>query len=137
MFRERSPDQYEEQSSAGVRYLFRLGNFSFEDTIDEDGEFHHFIEEAAMNGEPASRYEVDRETMYEFAARYLAGLYELEKYRLRESPGHVELLDVLEIATARARSGESDFSWDEFDSADAELMEDDQGGGEEGDARHA
>jgi hypothetical protein len=136
MLRERSAEEYGDLSAAGVRHLFRIGGYRFEDVVDGEGVLHHIIgEDGAGPGGSACTYEVDRDTMYEFAARYLAGLYELEKYELDESPGHVELLDVLEIATARARGGEFDFSWEEFDAADAELIGEgeDEDGDEEAD----
>jgi len=134
MLRQRSADEYGDLSEAGVRHLFRIGGYRFEDVVDGKGVLHHFIGEDGAGPDGADcTYEVDRDTMYEFAARYLAGLYELERYDLDESPGHVELLDALEIATARARAGEPDFSWEEFDAVDAELIGEDPDEGEDED----
>lgn len=124
MLRSRDEDQFRASHDGGVRHLFELGPYTFQDTMDADEAMHHFIAERSEGGEE-SYYEVDPDTMYEFMARYLAGAYEVERYRLERSPGHDSLLDVLEIATARARAGESEFSWEEFDRAETELMEDD------------
>ena len=121
MFKQSTQEAYQARSQAGVRHLFGLGPYEFHDTINDDGHFHHFILETGSTDE--SVYEVDRETMYEFMARFLAGEYEIDEYELEHSPGHDALLDVLELATARARSGESDFSWEEFDPGAMEVME--------------
>jgi hypothetical protein len=59
-------------------------------------------------------YETDRETMYELMARYLAGEYEKAEYEMERSPAHEALLDTLEIAAARARAGETEFSFDDL-----------------------
>lgn len=124
MFRASSDEAYEAGSESGVRHLFELGPYTFQDTLDGEDAHHHFIVEQDAEG-ARSAYEVDRDTMYEFMARFLAGAYELEEYELEHSPTHDELLDVLEIATARARSGESGFSWDEFDPAETEILDED------------
>jgi hypothetical protein len=124
MLRERSDREYESGSEGGVRHLFKLGQYEFQDTLDGDEGMHHFIRGGAPEGADPLSYEVDRETMYEFMARYLAGRFELEEYGLEQSPSHLALLDMLEIATARARAGESDFSWEEYDEVENELMDD-------------
>lgn len=134
MLRFRPYDEYETHAEGGERHLFRLGQYEFHDTIDADGHYHQYILEADTGGEEAPAYEVDRETMYEFMARFLAGTYELEEYDLEQSPSHNAMLDVLEIATARARAGETEFSWEEFDTPESELM-DDEDPEEGGDAR--
>lgn len=121
MFRLRSEENYQEGSEGGVRNLFSLGPYEFHDTMGREGELHHYIVEPAADEGPGI-YEVDRQTMYEFMARFLAGHYELKEYHLEHSRGHDELLDVLEMVTARARAGESGFSWEEFDNGDTELL---------------
>jgi hypothetical protein len=126
MLRQRSDEEYQTSAAGGTRNLFQLGQYEFHDTLDDEEVMHHFILEAAAGDEDRQAYEVDRETMYEFMARYLAGLYELEKYALEQSPSHNTLLDLLEIAAARARSGETEFSWDEFDRAESEVLESDE-----------
>lgn len=142
MLRQRTEEEYEASSGGGERYLFALGQYEFRDTIgDEDG-LHHFIREAPGDGADPRHYEVDRDTMYEFMARYLAGAYELEEYDLEQSPSHMSLLDVLEIATARARAGESEFSWEAFDQVETEVLGDeaddeDEGGAEDHPEGHA
>lgn len=132
MFRARAEDQFAGHREAGVRQLFTLGRYRFQDTLDGEGAHHHYVVDESMEGAPAA-YEMDRETMYEFMARYLAGEYEMEEYRLEHSPAHDEMLDVLELATARARTGETDFSWDEVDQGQTEIL-DEEGdtGGEQG-----
>lgn len=127
MLRLRTEEEYEATASGGIRHLFTLGQYDFQDTMDDDDLLHHFIREQPGEGEESRSYEVDRETMYEFMARYLAGLYELEEYDLDQSPSHLSLLDVLEIATARSRAGESEFSWDAFDQVEPEVIDDDGG----------
>jgi len=131
MLRQRSEGEYEVGSEGGVRHLFKLGQYEFQDTLDADEGMHHFIRGGAAQVADALAYEVDRDTMYEFMARFLAGRFELEEYGMEQSPSHLALLDMLEIATARARAGVSDFSWEEFDEAENELMDD----GEEGEER--
>lgn len=121
MFKESSTRHYETGAEGGVRHLFDLGGYLFQDTLDAEDGFHHFIVETEPGDVGPSVYEVDRETMYEFMARFLAGEHELEEYELERSPAHEALLDVLEIATARARSGESEFSWEEFDQSETEV----------------
>jgi hypothetical protein len=123
MMKWRSYDEYEADAQAGTRHLFRLGQYEFHDTMDAEDGFHHYILDGPENGSETSAYEVDRETMYEFMARFLAGVYEMEEYDLEQSPSHNALLDVLEIATARARGGETEFDWEDFDRPDTELME--------------
>lgn len=122
MFRHTSEDEYQSHSEGGVRHLFELGPYRFQDTAGSEGDLHHCILESA-EGRDQATYEVDRDTMYEFMARYLAGEYEIREYNLDRSPAHDALLDVLELATARARSGESDFSWDEFDPGETEVLD--------------
>ena len=125
MFRKSSDEEYETESTGGVRHLFRLGNYEFHDTLDDDGRFHHFVlEQARGDDDEAAPYEVDTETMYEFMARYLAGEYEKAEYRMERSPGHDALLDVLELATARARSGETEFSLDDLERGETEILGD-------------
>lgn len=133
MFRLRSDDEYAAGAEGGVRNLFSLGPYEFHDTIDSEGIMHHFIVEPGDEDGPGV-YEIDQPTMYEFMARYLAGLYEMEEYELEHSPGHDELLDVLEMATARARAGESGFTWEEFDKGDTELLNGDAEDGETDDS---
>ena len=126
MLRRRSDEEYQARSEGGVRHLFTLGQYEFQDTMDAEEHMHHHLLERTPEGAETTAYEVDRETMYEFMARYLAGSYEIEEYELEHSPSHHTLLDVLEIATARARSGETEFSWEEFDHAENEIMEDEE-----------
>ncbi len=123
MLRRCAEGEYDSNREGGVRHLFKLGQYEFEDTMDTEEQFHHYIVERAEGG-AATTYEVDRMTMYEFMARFLAGAYELEEYQMEQSPGHNALLDVLEIATARARSGETEFSWEAFDRVENEVMDD-------------
>ncbi len=123
MFRERSPEEYEQLASAGVRHLFSLGDFRFHDTMDGEGTRHHFVTESNGEEPEEHHYEMDTPVTYEFMARFLAGEHELHEYEMDRSPAHDELLDILEIITARARAGESDFSWDEFDPAETEVLD--------------
>lgn len=125
MFRQCTVDDHQTRAEGGIRHLFTLGPYQFQDTMDGEGRLHHFILEPSAGGVGPQIYEVDRETMYEFMARFLAGQYEMEEYGLEHSPGHDELLDVLEIASARARGGESEFSWEEFDPAETEVLDED------------
>ncbi len=84
MFRSSTHEEYRTGSEGGVRHLFRLGPYEFGDTLDEGGDFHHFIREAAAEAEAeVALYEVDAETMYECMARFLAGEYEKAEYRVR------------------------------------------------------
>jgi hypothetical protein len=122
MFRHRSEAEYSAGSEGGVRNLFTLGPYEFHDTMDGEEVLHHFILESAEDGEPFV-YEIDQPTMYEFMARFLAGEYEMREYQLERSPGHEALLDLLEMATARARGGEFGFSWDQFDHGDTEVLD--------------
>jgi hypothetical protein len=126
MFELSSEDLHQERAQAGVRHLFRIGNFTFEDTVDEAGGMHHFVRASGDPEGDVAFYEADRYTMYEFLARYLAGEYEKQEYDMDRSPGHAALLDLLELATARARAGESDFSIDELDEGINEDMDDDE-----------
>lgn len=121
MFRKSPDGDYDDLSENGVRHLFRLGPYVFHDTLDEDGTFHHFL----LEGEGDSRmaYEVDSETMRELMARYLAGEYEKVEYELERSPGHDALLDQLEIATARARAGETEFTFEDLDHEETEVLD--------------
>jgi hypothetical protein len=134
MFKLSTDDEHAVHSQGGVRHLFALGHFAFQDTLDDEGDFHHFVVETAADDERV-RYEVGQDLMYEFMARYLAGVYEKEEYRLERSPGHDALLDVLEMAAARARAGETEFTVDELDHAEVEVLDegDEEEGGEEPD----
>jgi hypothetical protein len=67
---------------------------------------------------------MDLPVTYEFMARFLAGEHELHEYEMERSPAHDEMLDILEIITARARAGEDHFTWDEFDPAETEVLDD-------------
>lgn len=125
MFKERAAEHYHDAVEGGVRFLFSLGPYEFQDTID-DQSMRHFIVEAEEGEGDGRAYEVDRDTMYEFLARFLAGEFEMREYDLERSPAHDALLDVLEIATARARAGEDDFDWEEFDVAETEILEDER-----------
>ena len=131
MLRFRPYDEYETHAEGGVRHLFRLGQYEFRDTIDPDEHYHHYILEVSEGADDPPVYEVDHDTMYEFMARFLAGTYELEEYDLEQSPSHNAMLDVLEIATARARAGETEFSWEDFDRPENEVMDDDEDDGRE------
>jgi hypothetical protein len=124
MFRTRSEDEYQAASEGGVRHLFRLGPFEFHDTLDAEDRFRHFVLEDAAGDEEPLLYEVDRETMYEFMARFLGGEYEKSEYDLERSPGHDALLDLLELAAARARSGETEFSLEELEQGETEVIDD-------------
>jgi hypothetical protein len=115
MFRLSSEEEYQEGSEGGTRHLFALGHFEFHDTLDGAGRLRHFVLET---GDDAGVFEAGREAMYEFMARYLAGLYEKVEYGMERSPAHEALLDNLELAAARARSGEADFSLDDLEEAD-------------------
>lgn len=133
MFRLSSESEHEARSQGGTRYLFALGHYECHDTMDGEGELHHFVVDTGGAGAETAVYETDRATMYELMARYLAGEYEKREYDMERSPAHEALLDTLEIAGARARAGESEFSfddlgiaedWDEIDE-DGEPVEDD------------
>jgi hypothetical protein len=128
MFKQSGEGEYEANAESGVRHLFRLAHYEFQDTLDGEGVFHHHVIETADDDTVA--YEAGRELMYEFMARYLAGVYEKEEYEMDRSPGHEALLDVLELATARARAGETDFSVDELDRAEVEVLDEDGDDGE-------
>lgn len=121
MFRKSADGAYETDSTGGVRHLFRLGPYEFHDTLDDDGSFHHYVLETTQ-GDGAA-YEVDRETMYEFMARFLGGEYEKAEYKMERSPGHDALLDVLEMATARARAGETEFSLEDMERGETEVLD--------------
>lgn len=73
-------------------------------------QLHHFVVESSDEEEGSRVFEVDSQTMYELMARFLAGEYEKREYRLERSPAHAALLNLLELATARARSGDSGFA---------------------------
>ena len=124
MFRLRDVEAYEAGSEAGVRHLFRVGSYEFQDTLDEEETFHRFILDSSNEETGLVVYEVDTETMYEFMARYLAGVYEKAEYGMEQSPGHAALLDLLEIATARARAGETEFNLDEITRGETEVLGD-------------
>lgn len=133
MFRTSSDEQYEEESEGGVRNLFRLGPFEFHDTLDDEGSFHHFVLEAPADEEAGTqRYEIDTESMYELMARFLAGEYEKAEYGLERSPGHDALLDLLELATARARAGGGDFSLEDLEHSETEVLDEGEDEEEEG-----
>ena len=117
MFRLSTADEYEANSTEGTRHLFALDNFQFRDTLDDAGRLHPYIVEAA-GGEDAL-YEVDAGSMYELMARYLAGVYEIVEYDLETSPAHDALLDLLEFATARARTGDGDFTLHDVEAEDS------------------
>jgi len=124
MFRKTAEEAYEELASAGTRPLFAVGHFGFEDTMDGGGRFHHFVVE---HGEDEDLYyEADQAVMYELVARYLAGEYEKKAYELDYSPGHHALLDLLELAAARARAGETDFDLAELDGVAEEVLDEDE-----------
>lgn len=128
MFRHCPEPEYDELSEGGTRYLFRLDHFEFRDTLDGEGFLHFFVTENAADETIA--YETDQASMYEFMARYLAGAYEKDHYQMERSPTHAALLDVMEIATARARSGDPGFSFDHAEDG-AEEMDGADGADEE------
>lgn len=124
MFRKSPDGDYDDLSENGVRHLFRLGPYEFQDTLDEEGRFHHFLLEGGGEGDGERvAYEVDGDTMRELMARYLAGEYEKVEYELERSPGHDALLDQLEIATARARAGETEFTFEDLDHEETEVLD--------------
>lgn len=123
MFRRCSEPEYEELSEGGVRYLFQMDHLSFRDTLDGDGFLHFFVVEET---DDPHFYESDQEVMYEFMARFLAGEYEKAHYEMERSPTHAALMDVLELVTARARAGDSTFSFDdEMEELEEEVGDDD------------
>ena len=128
MFKQCTEDEYAQGSEGGTRYLFALDGFEFHDTMDEEGRLHHFVLESGEDEEEPAIYEADQPTMYELMARYLAGEYEKEAYELERSPAHEALLDLLELATARSRSGDSGFSLDELEEGEYEEEEDEPAG---------
>ncbi len=124
MFRLSSEDEFQTFSEGGTRFLFALDHFDFLDTLDGEGALHQFVIHAGEDEEEEPTvYETDAATLYELMARYLAGEYEKREYDLESSPGHGALLDVLEIATARARAGETEFSLAELEGDDYEDEE--------------
>jgi len=123
MFRKSPDGDFEDLSEGGIRPLFRLGPFEFQDTLDEGGKFHHFVREGTEDDDERPTYEVDSDTMRELMARYLAGEYEKEEYELERSPGHDALLDLLEMATARARAGETELSFEDLDHEETEVFD--------------
>lgn len=125
MFQQCSEDHYAACSESGVRHLFRLGQYQFQDTLDDEGDLHHFVLETTGDSDETLRYEVDYATMYELMARFLAGEYEKEQYHLDRSPGHEALADALEMATARARAGETEFDFDDLDRGEVEVIDPD------------
>ena len=129
MFRLINEEVYEQASSAGTRPLFTVGHFVFEDAMDGEGRLHHVVVEHGEDEDFV--YEADQPVMYELVARYLAGEYEKDAYELDHSPGHHALLDLLELATARARSGETDFDLAELDGAAEELLDEESEDDEE------
>jgi hypothetical protein len=123
MFRRCSEPEYEELSEGGVRYLFQMDHLSFRDTLDGEGFLHFFVVEEA--DEPQF-YESDQEVMYELMARFLAGEFEKAHYEMERSPTHAALMDVLELASARARAGDASFSFDhEMEDLEEEIGGDD------------
>jgi len=126
MFQMISADESDKKSEGGTRPLFTLGHFEFRDALDGEGGLHHFVLESSETAEEPAVYETNRATMYEFMARYLAGEYEKREYELERSPAQEALLDTLEIAAARARSGEIDWEFDDLDVVQdwAEIEED-------------
>ncbi|HEX8359229.1 MAG TPA: hypothetical protein VF613_03950 [Longimicrobium sp.] len=114
MFRHTSEEEYEQACEAGTRHLFALGHFEFRDGLDGEGELHHFVIDSSEKEAPGI-FEADQLAMYEFMARFLAGEYEKRQYHLERSPAQEALLDNLEIAAARARSGESEFFFDDLE----------------------
>lgn len=137
MFRLSSEDEYGTRSEGGRRYLFGLHRFEFHDTLDEEGAMHQFVVEEGEDGADPAVYATDPPTMYEFMARYLAGEYEKVEYEMERSPAHDALLDILELATAQARNGDTGFSFEELEEAgygdedagyEDEMEEDDEGG---------
>jgi hypothetical protein len=120
MFRQSSDAEFQGRAEGGTRHLFRIDSFEFFDVIDDEGVLHHFVLEHIEDDETAA-YEVDRHTMYEFMARYMAGEFEKRQYNLSISPTHQALLDALEMALAGARSGETDFTFDDLDDTDFDL----------------
>jgi hypothetical protein len=124
MFAKSSEDEYEEKSEGGTRHLFKLALFHFEDVRDAAGELFHFVIHRPQSDSEGVVYEADREVMYEFLARYLAGEYEKKAYSMDRSPAHESLLDLLEIAAARARAGDSSFDVDELDELEFEPADD-------------
>lgn len=136
MFRKSSEPEFEQGTEGGTRFLFQLDSFSFQDAIDGKGALRHFVIEHSY--EEPLRYETDRGSMYELMARFLAGEYEKEEYDLEISPAHEALLDLLELATARARGGDDDFSLEQMDGVEEleeELEEEDPGPGGDDAAR--
>jgi hypothetical protein len=133
MFRLSSESEHETRSQGGTRYLFALGHYECHDTMDGEGELHHFVVDTGGDGAESPVYETDRATMYELMARYLAGEYEKREYEMERSPAHEALLDTLEIAAARARAGESEFSFDDLGVAEDwdEIDEDGEPVGDE------
>jgi hypothetical protein len=126
MFRQSSGTDSEGTSEGGIRHLFTLDHFEFLDSLDEGDRLHHFVVEHHEE-ETADVYETDQATMYEFMARYLAGEYEKREFELQHSPAHGALLDALEMAMARARAGETEFSLDELEEIDFDFEEESEG----------
>jgi len=118
MFRLSTEAEHEERSEGGTRHLFGLGHFEFHDAMDGEGRLHHFVVDLTGAEDDVMVYETDREVMYEIMARYLAGEYEKHEYAMERSPAHEALLDTLEIAAARARSGETEFAFDDLEVAE-------------------
>lgn len=130
MFQRIPADQSDAKAEGGTRHLFTLGHFQFRDSLDGQGELHHFVLDSSEADGGAAVFEADQLTMYEFMARYLAGEYEKREYGLERSPAQDALLDTLEIAAARARSGDVDFAFEDLDVAqdwdEIEEAEDEQ-----------
>ncbi len=126
MFQPLSHDELDQKSDGGTRPLFTLGHYEFRDSLDGEGNLHHFVLDLSETAEEPTVYETNRPTMYELMARYLAGEYEKSEYDLERSPAQEALLDTLEIAAARARSGETDWEFDDLDVTQdwAEIEED-------------
>jgi hypothetical protein len=118
MFRPTSETDHDQMSEGGTRILFQLGPFEFHDTMDGEDILHRFVLERRADEEQPGIYEADQPTMYECMARFLAGEYEKREYDLERSPAHEALLDFLELATARARSGETEIGFDDLEPGD-------------------
>jgi hypothetical protein len=125
MFATASEAEYEEIAEGGRRFLFDLARFEFADVRDGDGTLRHVVVERTDDGE-AAIYRVDRDLMYEFLARYLAGEYEKREYRMDLSPAHQTLLDALEMAAARARAGDPSFDAGEMNALELEPAGDEE-----------
>ncbi len=124
MFQPIAEHEADEKAEGGTRHLFTLGHFEFRDSLDGEGQLHHFV--ADSSEADVQVFETDPLTMYECMARFLAGEYEKREYAMQRSPAQDGLLDTLEIAAARARSGDTDFVFDDLEVAqELDEIEDD------------